>query len=442
MNQSDAILFASEVPQPFDWNRFGEHIPFQWIEATLAEQGKASIRHRRLPAQQVVWLVIALALYRHHSIGEVLAELDLALPNEAKPFVTDGAVAKARQRLGAAPVESLCRMSAKAWSEQDRDAYLFNGLILLAMDGTTLRTSDSAANRAHFGAQAYANGTVASYPQVRGATLTHVPTHLIVDARFGPYATSEKAFAMELVASIADDSLTVFDKGFLAAELLCKLTSNGRNRHFLIPAKSNTKWTVIEGDANDAIVEMKVSASARKNDPALPKTWRARAIGMVDKQGETHYLLTSLTDRIAFTAADMIACYDRRWHIETSYRELKQTMMGMALTLRSQTVDGVMQEIWGTIIAYNLVRLEMSKAAIDAECAPTDISFVRAFHVIQYELLWVAATRAQGKLPKLLQNMRERLVNELTEKRPGRKHDRVVKSKPQRFPYRKTKKLA
>jgi hypothetical protein len=437
---SDAILFANEVPEPFDWNRLGENLPFEWIESALAEQGKASIRHRRLPAQQVVWLVIALALYRHRSIGEVLAELDLALPNVAAPFVTNGAVTRARQRLGAKPVESLCRMSAMAWSSQDKEAYLFNGLVLLAMDGTTLRTPDSAANRAHFGAQAYAKGTVASYPQVRGATLTHVPTHLVVDARFGPYATSEKTFAMELVDSIADDSLTVLDKGFLAAELLCRITTSGHNRHFLIPAKSNTKWTVIEGDPDDAIVEMKVSAGARKKAPELPKTWRARAIAIVDSKGQKHFLLTSLTDRVAFKAADLIACYARRWHIETSYRELKQSMMGMALTLRSQTVDGVMQEIWGAIIAYNLVRLEMAKAALDAGCAPTDISFVRAFHTIQYELLWAAATRAQGKLPTLLKHMRQRLVTELTVKRPGRKYDRVVKSKSQRYPFRKTKK--
>lgn len=442
MNLSDAILFANDVPQPFDWNRLGEHLPFEWIEAALVEQGKASIRHRRLPAQQVVWLVIALALYRHRSIGEVLAELDLALPNVSAPFVTDGAVTKARQRLGAGPVESLCQMSAKAWSSQDKTSYLFNGLVLLAIDGTTLRTPDSAANRTHFGAQAYAKGTVASYPQVRGATLTHIPTHLVVNARFGPYATSEKAFAMDLVDSIADDSLTVVDKGFLAAELLCRITANGSNRHFLIPSKSNTKWTVIEGGPDDMIVEMQVSAEARKKAPELPKTWRARAIAMIDSKGHKHFLLTSLTDRVAFKAVDLIACYSRRWHIETSYRELKQTMMGMALTLRSQTVDGVMQEIWGAIIAYNLVRLEMAKAALAAGCAPTDISFVRAFHTIQYELLWAAANRAQGKLPSMLQNMRQRLVDELTVKRPGRKHDRVVKSKSQRYPFRKTKKTA
>lgn len=442
MSLSDAILLANESPKGFDWNRLGEHLPAEWVEAALIEQGKASIRHRRLPAQQVVWLVIGLALYRHRSIAQVLAELDLALPNDASPFVTNGAVTKARSRLGCEPVEWLFRKSAKAWSDQDKDSYLFNGLALLAMDGTSLRTPDSAANRAHFGAQRYAKGTVASYPQVRAATLTHVPTHLVVDARFGPYATTEKDFAMELVGSISDDSLTVVDKGFFAAELLCRLTSNGHNRHFLIPAKSNTKWVVIEGGPDDTIVEMKVSYQARAKAPELPKKWRARAIAVVNEKNEKHYLLTSLTDRIAFPAADIIACYGRRWHIETSYHELKQTMMGMALTLRSQTVAGIQQEIWGAMIAYNLVRLEMAKAALEAGCAPTDISFVRAFNTIQNELIWAAATRAFGALPKMLKNMRQRLVTELTVKRPGRKFDRVVKTTAQRYPFRKTKEIA
>ncbi|WP_029709900.1 transposase domain-containing protein, partial [Rhizobium favelukesii] len=38
-----------------------------WIAQALATTGKASIRKRKLPAEQVVWLVIALALYRHQS---------------------------------------------------------------------------------------------------------------------------------------------------------------------------------------------------------------------------------------------------------------------------------------------------------------------------------------------------------------------------------------
>ncbi|AJX35756.1 Uncharacterised protein [Burkholderia oklahomensis] len=51
-------------------------------------------------------------------------------------------------------------------------------------------------------------------------------------------------------------------------------------------------------------------------------------------------------------------------------------MLGMELTLRSQTVVRVYQELWGALIAYNLIRLEMAKAALDARCAPTDLSFL------------------------------------------------------------------
>jgi hypothetical protein len=437
---AEALTLLLEAPEPPDWGRLGAHLPYEWIEQAIAATGKASIRHRRLPAEQVVWLIVALALYRHQSISEVVDELDLALPDAQTPFVSKSAVAQARQRLGEEPLKWLFRASARAWSSQDKDAYLFKGLSLLAMDGTTLRTADSPANREHFGAQVYPSGMVASYPQVRGVTLTAIPTHLVVDAVFGRYDTNEMLYAKMLVPDIPNDTLTVFDRGFLAAEILYGLTANGHNRHFLIPAKVNTKWEVVDGPPEDAIVQMRVSPQARNKSPGLPEYWRARAIAVIDPQGRKKVLLTSLIDRKQFKAAEIVACYSRRWQIETSYRELKQSMMGMALTLRSKTVDGVQQEIWGALTAYNLVRLEIAKAALEAQCAPTDISFIRAFHTIQYELRWAAVTRAQGKLPALLQRLRQRLVTLLNEKRPGRMCDRVVKSKPKRYSVRVLKK--
>ncbi|MEF9344459.1 DDE transposase, partial [Ralstonia solanacearum species complex bacterium KE101] len=83
------------------------------------------------------------------------------------------------------------------------------GLSLWAIDGTTLRTADSPANREHFGAQGYASGKVASYPQVRAVTLTAIPTHLVADIRFGRYDTNEMVYAKDLLPEIPDDSLTV-----------------------------------------------------------------------------------------------------------------------------------------------------------------------------------------------------------------------------------------
>lgn len=433
----EAISFCSEIPRsPPDWRRLVDRLPSEWIEEALRYSGKASIRRRRLPAEQVVWLVIALAVYRHLSIKEILDDLDLALPDLNGRCMTSGGVSQAKERLGPEAMRWLFDVSAKAWHAEESHSHRFQGLNLLAMDGTTLRLADSAALREHFGAQNYPNNKVASYPQTRGVTLTAVPTHLMLDARFAPYKTSEMELAKDLVASVPGNSLTIFDRGFLSAEFLCQLVNSGEGRQFLIPAKRNTKWKLVEGTDTDGLVEMEISDAAMKRDTTLPATWRARAIKIPNPTGDITYLLTSLTER-KVKAKDLIACYFRRWEIETSYRELKQAMLGSAHTLRSVTVEGVEQEIWGALIAYNLVRVEIARAAAEAKCEPTSISFILALHTIQYECFVAAATQMQGKLPFGMKRLRQRLVLELKEARPGRQFDRVVKAKAQRYPERR-----
>ncbi|EEA02829.1 hypothetical protein BH160DRAFT_1837 [Burkholderia sp. H160] len=139
------------------------------------------------------------------------------------------------------------------------------------------------------------------------------------------------------------------------------------NRHFLIPAKTNTCWEVISGTADDATVRMRVSPQARKKCPALSEFWNARAIRTIDARGRERVLLTSLEDRRRFKPADIVACYERRWQLETSYRGLKQSMLGSELTLRSRTVEGVYQEISGALIASNLIRREIANATRGGE---------------------------------------------------------------------------
>ena len=69
------------------------------------------------------------------------------------------------------------------------------------MDGSALRTSDTAGNRGHLGiwafghlgTQEYASGLVASYPQMRMLTLTSLATHLLRDAVLGEYGKNVDA---------------------------------------------------------------------------------------------------------------------------------------------------------------------------------------------------------------------------------------------------------
>ena len=420
-------------------DRLAEHLPLAWIEEALAVTGTASIRRRRLPAEQVVWLVIALALYRHQSMPEVLATLDLALLSSSVGAVSKSAVTQARQRLGAEPLAQLFGQTASAWCAQDSALHAWKGLSLWAMDGTTFRTPDSTDNRAFFGAQAYASGKVASYPQVRAVSVTAIPTHLVSDIAFGEYGQNEMLYAKTLIERIVDHSLTVFDRGFFCAEILLGLTMAGEQRHYLIPAKANTKWEVLSGNEDDCLVRLRVSSQARAKAPHLPEQWTSRAVRVVSANGKQRILLTSLLDRRRFKAEDLAACYRRRWEIETSYRELKQSMLGDALTLRSQQPAGIKQEIWGALIAYNLVRLEMAKAAIAAKVEPTDLSFLRALHILQNEMIW-AVGMAPGRLPAHLVRLRTQLQFAIVEKRRGRQCPRVVKARPKRYAFRYLKK--
>ncbi len=83
----------------------------------------------------------------------------------------------------------------------------------------------------------------------------------------------------------------------------------------------------------------------------------------VTRKGKVCHLLTSMTDAMRFPGGEMGDLYSHRWEIELGYREIKQTMQRSRLTLRSKKPELVEQELWGVLLAYNLVRYQMIKMA-------------------------------------------------------------------------------
>src|SRR5260370_38413210 len=77
--------------------------------------------------------------------------------------------------------------------------------------------------------------------------------------------------------------------------------------------------------------------------------------------------------------------------MELGFDEVKTEMLERQEALRSQTREGVSQELWGVGLAYNLVRLEMERIAEEAEVVPARISFVMALRRIRDEWMWLAA---------------------------------------------------
>ena len=53
---SSHLTYLIEAQAPADLRRLAEHLPYERIERAVQATGAASIRRRRLPAEQVVWL--------------------------------------------------------------------------------------------------------------------------------------------------------------------------------------------------------------------------------------------------------------------------------------------------------------------------------------------------------------------------------------------------
>jgi hypothetical protein len=302
-------------------------------------------------------------------------------------------------------------------------------LAIYGVDGSTLRVADSTQNRAYFGGAEGRNGE-SGYPLARLAALMSVRSHLIAAASFGRFEDSEIVLAASLWKEVPDNALVLVDRGFLAAGILVPLARDGRNRHWMTRAKSTTRWTVLQSNAaGDDLVELQISAEARALDPSLPKTYQARAIKYQRKGFQPQTVLTSLMDAKKYPAKEVAALYHERWELELGFNEIKSRMLDRQETIRSRTVDGVDQEMWGVLLAYNLIRLEMERTADDLGVEPTQISFVSAMRLVCDTWMWCSIA-SPGAIPTRLRTMRELFTGlVLPERRSNRSYPRAVKIK-------------
>jgi hypothetical protein len=426
---SEALAYTASVT-PGSYTTFRQHIDPVFVEEALHATGTATLRRRRLPAEQVVWLVIGMALVRDRSIADVVRQLDLALPtDDGMTTVASSAVAQARARLGSEPLEWLYERTATDWAVASANRDPWRGLGLYGLDGTTLRVPDSDENRDHFGSQNAGDRGATGYPQVRAVVVMALRSHLLAAACFGPYATDERQYAKALWATIPEQSLVLLDRNYLQASALVGLAST--NRHWLTPAKGNSKWTVLKRlGTGDDLVEMTVSSEARRKDPSLPETFQARAIRYQRKGYPPRTLLTSLLDPVKYPADEIRVLYHERWEIELGYGEMKTDMLQRMEAIRSRTPATVNQEIWGLLIAYNLVRLEMERVADEVGVAPTRISFVAALRLIVDEWSWSTTSITPGAIPRHLTDLRDKIrIYVLPPRRPERTFPRAVKIK-------------
>ncbi|REL35194.1 IS4 family transposase [Thalassotalea euphylliae] len=405
------------------------------LEQAFEYAGVATVRRRRLPLEAVMWSVIGMSLFRHETVWDIASRLDISLPGKHK-LVAPSALVQGRQRLGYEAVQQTFQLLAhRAFSTHAFEHWC--GLNLLAVDGVVFRTQDNEDNRVAFGSDRNQRGE-GSYPQIRMCGLMEVSSHLLLDSAFDSRHVGEMTLAERLLPTVPEESLTLFDRGYYSLGLLHNWQHQGQNTHWMIPARKDLQYQVERSLGEyDKIVTLSTSPQARKKFRGLPAHLTAR-LTSYQVNGKSYRVLSSLTDPLRFPYDELTEVYTQRWEIELGFREMKQGLHQAKHVLRSKKPDMVRQELWGLLLAYNLIRIAMLDAAnADEMISPTRLSFSLCMrHVIAF--LMLTPIRSASKLPihyeELLTTLR---MFTLPDKLPDRHYPRVVRKKPTKYPYKR-----
>src|SRR5271166_5692430 len=359
-------------------------IPERRLAAILTRTARSSERRRCLPADSVVWLVIAMALFAADSIPKVWRRLH---PTRDHPEPTDSAFSQARRRLGVAPLRHLFLETARPMATHQTKGASYRGWRLMGLDGTTLDLPDTPENARTFGRPTTGRAEGA-FPQVRLLALCELGTHAVCGLAIKPLCHGEPSMVSPLLDHLGPGMLLIWDRGFFSFELISAVVRRGA--HLLARVKSNTILRPIRRLADGSyLAKIYPSEGDRRRDMrGLP----VRVIEYTHDDpnrpgaGERHRLITDLTNPEDMPAHEAPLVYHERWEEELAFDEIKTHLSVRAVPIRSKTPAGVIQEIYGLTLAHYVVRRVMHDAAVVGSLDPDRLSFIDSLRVLQCQL--------------------------------------------------------
>lgn len=320
------VKVAAGVFAPGHIGELTRIIPFEMVDAVLAETGAVQRRVRLVPARVTVYLLLAAALFNGLGYQQVFDRLCAGLAGLVPVRPSGSAIRQARQRLGPTPMKVLFH-PVSGPAATTAAAGRWRGLRVVAVDGTLLPVPDCPANLTVFTRQRLGNGT-AGYPQLRLAALVACGTRSLIGAVFGPATTGELEYARRLADSLRSGMLLLGDRNFTAAKLLNQLAVTGAD--LLVRCKTNRNLPPLARCSDGSTLTRVGALTVRVIDAEISiRTAQGTRTG--------HYrLLTTLTDPATHPAGELVRLYHERWEVETAYAELKSTILG-GCVLRART---------------------------------------------------------------------------------------------------------
>lgn len=400
------------------------------VRQALEETGRVNSRRCPLMHDVMLWVVLAMGLFTHLPIRQVLSHCR-RLRGEKLP--ERSSLCEARQRLGPEPVIWLHAHVVRPLATPDTPGAFYKGMRWMGIDGTVKDVWDSPENEAAFHRPSSGRGKGA-FPQVRMVKLVELGTHVEVALEMGGLQDAERPLARKLFDRIPPDALLTEDRGFFSYEDWKTLENQGRKLLMRVCSQ-----LILEPFArlSDGSFLARIYPSSYHRD----KDRDGIVVRVIEYThhdpgrtgcGEKHRLMTNLLDERAYPALELIDGYHERWEEElvideqTTHQDPRRAEK--PAQFRSQTPEGVRQEVYALSLAHFVIRALMFEAARAENLDPDRLSFKGCFHVLQGALP-DCDTRTPESFETWYQHLLARMREEKLPPRENRINPRVIKRK-------------
>jgi hypothetical protein len=365
------------------------------VDEVIEAAGRASQRHRLLPARVVVYFTLAMCLWADQDYVEVARLLVGGLKTMARwrgswRVPTSGAITQARARLGSEALKMLFERVAAPVSTVGALGSWWRGHRLVAIDVTVFDLPDTAANEEHFGRPGSGRGEAkGAFPQARVVALAECGTHAIIGAEIGPCMTGETTLARGLFGLLTEEMLLLVDRGFPGYELWQQAAAT--NSELCWRTKSNAVLPVVTALPDGSYLS---ELQPPRGNPGAPISVRVVEYTLSHpsraEDGGPIRLITTLFDPTTAPALEL-AALGERWEEENAFDELKTHQRGAGRVLRSKSPEMVVQKIYAHLLVYFAIRSLINRAAEEEELDPDRVSFIASLRVVRRQVTDQAA---------------------------------------------------
>jgi Transposase DDE domain len=414
----------------------GEAIPTARL-ASIVNAKAGAYRERLYPPLTTLGLFIEQSLSADGSCQDAVARhLSACNARETSPCsLNTGPYCKARQRLPFALIEQL-HMTIGAHLEQAAPSHWrWRGRSVKLLDGTTVSMPDTKANQAAY-PQSGEQKPGLGFPVAQLVGLISLATGAVLGVAMGSTkgkGSGEQALFRELMPQLDGGDVILVDRYHCTYFTLAMLMARGvdiltRQHQLRLTSPSAIVKTM---SGNDHLVKwrrpQRPTWMTIKQYAAMPDELIVRQTAVGGR-----LLVTTLTDARRVCAGELDQLYRKRWQIEVDFRSIKSEI-GMDI-LRGKSPEMTRKEVAVHLLAYNLIRSLMARAAALAHVLPRALSFkatLQLWQAFSQQWRWHPSKATCDVIATMLGAISTRTIAY----RPNRVEPRAIKRRPTTHAY-------